>query len=334
VWQFEQELIRRVQAQPGVTEVASASATPLNQVMNTWIYPSGGDPSKGLSEQYYSVSPDYLKTMHTALLSGRDFLETDAAGGQPVVIINQEIARNFWKDANPVGQLLNVAEAGAPRPRLIVGVIADTKQLELGEDPQPAIYIPEAQVPEGAIGPSRSAVSSALLIRSQTPMSARTIQQIFSDSDPTVAVAHYRSLDAVISESLTPEKFETGALTAFAGLALVLTAVGIYGVLAYLLTKRTHEIGIRIALGAAPGHVMLLALKQGMTPVLIGVACGLAGAAAAMRLIASLLFGVTPSDPLTFAGVALILSAVALAACYVPVRRAMRIDPVAALRQE
>jgi putative ABC transport system permease protein len=333
VWQFEQELIRRVQSQPGVTEVATASATPLNQVMNTWIYPSGGDPSKGLSEQYYSVSSDYLKTMHTALRSGRGFLETDAVGAQPVVIINEEVARNFWKDSNPVGKLLNVAEVGPPRPKLIIGVVADTKQLELGEDPQPAVYIPEAQVPEGQMGLSRSAVSSALLIRSQAPISARTIQQIFSDSDPAVAIAHYRSLNSVISESLTPEKFETGALSTFAGLALVLTAVGIYGVLAYLLSKRTHEVGIRMALGAQPRDVLFLALKQGMAPVLIGVVLGLAGAAAAMRLMASLLFGVTPSDPLTFAAVAAILSVVALAACYFPARRATRIDPVVALRQ-
>jgi putative ABC transport system permease protein len=181
---------------------------------------------------------------------------------------------------------------------------------------------------------STGAFLSALMIRAQSPPSLAQIQQTIAGLDPAIAVAHYRSIDDLVSESVKPQTFETGALALFAVLALILSAVGVYGVLAYLLSQRTHEIGIRIALGAERRDVVFLALRQGMTPVGIGVCIGLAGAAALMRLISSLLFGVTPSDPLSIAAVIAILSLVAFAACYIPTRRVTRIHPTEALRHE
>jgi len=243
------------------------------------------------------------------------------------------VARYFWNNNNPIGQFLHVAERGIPLRR-VVGVVANTKQLELGEDPQPAIFVPQAQLPDAFASFSRSSFVRALLIRGQSPPTMSTLQQILAEADPAIAIANYRSLDDVVSESITPQKFETGALSVFAGLALALSIVGIYGALAYTLGQRTHEVGIRIALGAAPHQVMLLALRQGMMPVLAGIGLGLVGALAATRLMSSMLFGVTPGDPLTFAAVVALLAAVALAGCYIPVRRAMRVDPMVALRHQ
>jgi putative ABC transport system permease protein len=332
-WQFERQIMGRLESLPGVTEVAGTSALPLEQVMNTWIYRPDQDPHKGVSEQYYAVTPTYFQTLRIALRKGRVFTEADAAGAEPVVVVNEVVARYFWKDSNPVGQLLHVAERAAP-VRRIIGVVANTKQLELGEDPQPAIFVPEAQLPDEFTGLSGSALQGALLVRAQSPPDLLTVQQIFAEADPTIAVAHYRSVEDVISESITPQKFETGALAVLASLALVLSGIGIYAVLAYLLSQRTHEVGIRMALGAAPRQVLLLALRQGMAPVLVGALLGLGGAAAATRLMSTLLFGITPGDPITFAAVVAILAVVALFACYIPARRAARVDPMVALRHE
>lgn len=330
MWLFEQQIMQQLQSHPEISSIAVTSTLPLEPVLNTYIYRPDQGSSNGVSEQYYGVSPSYFKTMGISLLNGRELMDADGAGSEPVVVINEEVARNFWKDANPVGQLLHMGEAHAP-VRRIVGVVANVKQIELGEDPQPAVYVPIAQLPdEFASIPFLSAV----VIRSPVPPELGAIQRVFSQADSTIAIAHYRSLDQVVSESVTPQKFETGALVAFASLALVLTAVGIYGVLAFLLGERTHEVGIRMALGAAPSQVLAMALKQGMAPVLLGAVIGLAGAAATTRLMASLLFGVTPTDPATFAAVIGILAAVAFAACYIPALRATRIDPLTALRHE
>ena len=330
MWALEQHVVERLAAQPGITSVASASSLPLEQGLNMWTYDPLQGESRGFSGQYRGVSPQYFSTLRLNLLSGREFTAADDASTQPITVINEVVAHFFWKDSDPIGRAIAMGDGPSRR---IVGVVANAKQIALDEDPEPAVYVPQAQIPDAIAKMSGGAFLSTVLIRAQSAPELRAIQETLAESDPTIAVAHYRSIDDVVAESITPQRFETAALAIFAILALVLSAVGIYGVLAYLLSQRTHEVGIRMALGAQPRDVLFLALKQGMAPVLIGVAIGLAGAAAAMRLLASLLFGVTPSDPVTFAAVAAILSAVALAACYIPARRATRIDPVVALRQ-
>ncbi len=330
MWALQKHIVEHLAAQPGIISVASASSLPLSQGLNMWTYDPLQSESKGFSGQYRGVSPGYFSTLRVNLLSGRDFTAADNASTQPITIINEVVAQFFWKDADPIGRTIAMGDGPARR---IVGVVANAKQLALDEDPEPAVYVPQAQVPDVIAKMNGGAFLSALLIRAQTAPDLRTIQQTLAEYDPAIAIAHYRSIDDVVAESITPQRFETAALGIFAMLALILSAVGIYGVLAYLLSQRTHEVGIRMALGAQPRDVLFLALKQGMTPVLIGVAFGLAGAFAAMRLMASMLFGVTPSDPFTFVAVAVILSAVALLACYIPARRATRIDPVVALRQ-
>ncbi len=267
--------------------------------------------------------------MQIPLLEGRQFSDRDIMGTPPVVVINETLARRFWPLQNPLGHRLILGSTiGADQaPRTIVGVVGSIKSAGLEFEPGPAIYVPYLQNP----WPTMSAVIRA----AGDPM--RLVAEVRKEVlalDSEQPVYNVKSLEEILGASLAARRFQMLLLGIFAATALIMAAIGVYAVMAEVVVQRLHEIGIRMALGARPQDVLILVVRRGMRMTLAGLAIGLAGALALTRWMSSLLFGVSPTDPLTFAGVALILTGVSLLACYIPARRASRLDPLTAVRHE
>jgi putative ABC transport system permease protein len=265
--------------------------------------------------------------MRIPLVGGRAFDEGDAAGAERVCVVNEALARKYFPGEDPLGRYVR-GEGGTPEAQLkrIVGVVGDVRH-NLDEDPKPEIYFPEAQ------DASRSMV---LVARADAdPLSlAPAVRAQVQALDRDLPVYNVRTMDQVRAESIFRQRFSVVLLGIFAALALALASVGLYGVISYTVTQRTHEIGVRMALGAQGGDVLRMVVRQGMAHVAVGVGAGLAGSLLLTRVMAGLLYGVSATDPATFAGVSLLLAAVALAACLVPARRAAKVDPIKALRYE
>jgi putative ABC transport system permease protein len=313
----------------GVEEVASSSCVPLGfNLMFPFTVegrPAGTDEAPRTG--YASVSPNYFHAMGIPLLAGREFTERDGPGAPDVVIINEAMRRRLFRDEDPIGKRLKIDYLNAPVSLEIVGVVADTRQTSV--DGAPGIQVYDCYL-------QRPWFVTTLLVRTAgdpdgvklaAQRSIRAVEATQSGSD-------VKTMEQVFSESIAPPRFYTVLLGAFAGLALLLAAIGIYGVTSYAVAQRTREIGVRIALGAGAGDVLGLVVRQGMAPVLAGVALGLAGALALTRAVAGLLYEVTPSDPATLSAAALLLTLVALAACYLPARKAASVDPTVALKHE
>ncbi len=277
---------------------------------------------------------DYFSTMGIPLIKGRFFTPEDRIGSQPVAVINEETAKLLWPGENALGKRL-----GHPFPnmmRTVVGIVGDVNDGPLGSKPGPHFYLPYLQLPDDYIEYGNLIIPLNLVLRTSTDPASLTsavVAQIHS-LDPQLAVAKIRTMEQGMASSVAAPKFNTFVLGLFAFLALFLATIGIYGVLAYAVAQQTHEIGIRMALGAQRRDVMQLILVQGARLALAGVAIGLLAAFGLTRLMSSLLYGISASDPLTFAAVAIVLVAVALLACYIPAYRAMRVDPMVALRYE
>jgi predicted permease len=265
---------------------------------------------------------------------GRAFAESDTAGAEPVIIVNEAFARRNFAGVEAVGQQLCAGcEYGDPALRRIVGVVNETKQRNLGDPAPVTVFIPLAQAAEGV----RQTVQQASFVVRTTgdPLSlSAAIRSEMRRLDPAVPIRKLRPMDQLVSRSTAPQRFNLSLLAMFAAVGLLLAAVGIYGVMAYSVSQRTHEIGIRVALGAQRFDVLRLIIRQGMTPALIGIVLGVIGSATLTRLIKGLLFGVRAIDPLTFVLIALLLTIIALLACWIPARRATRVSPLIALRQE
>jgi len=328
---FFQRLIERVGALPGVESASAINHLPLAGDIWTLGFTVEGRPApppgEGPSAAYRIIRPNYFHTMGISLLKGRDFTEHDAAGTPGVAIINEAFARNIWPHEDPIGKRIRVNDDG-PDPREIVGIVKDVKQREWTAEPMREMYLPYLQNP---------APSYLTLVARTTadPLSlAAAVRNEVWTIDKDVPVSQVASMEQVIAGATGGPRFNLLLLNLFASVALILAAVGIYGVMAYSVSQRTHEIGIRLALGAQTTDVIKLVVGQGMALTLIGVAIGLAAAFAVTRLMSSLLFGVSATDPLTFAVIALLLLLVALVACYLPARRATKVDPMVALRYE
>jgi putative ABC transport system permease protein len=277
---------------------------------------------------YETISPNYFRALRARMLAGREFDERDDTRSPSVAIVNETLARRYFAGEAPLGKHLSVA-IGRQRAALeIVGVAADMKQGDLSAPVIPQIYAPYLQRPW---------FSSAIVVRAaHDDLSAvrNDAQRAIWAVDRDQASTQIQTAEEALDNSLAEPRLYTVLLGAFAAIALSLAAVGIYGVMSYTVTERTREIGVRMALGAQAGNVLKLVVGQGMTLALIGVAIGSAGAAALTRLMSGLLFGVSATDPMTFVVIALLLSVVALLACYVPARRAAKVDPMVALRWE
>jgi putative ABC transport system permease protein len=329
---FHNQLLDRIKALPGVTSASTRSHVPIT---NSWANLSFAIEGRPVDEAnrpigyYNAVSPDYFKTMQIPLKRGREFNERDVRGVQNVVIINETMAQRYFPDEDPIGRRITQDDIDfAPDSWVtIVGIVGDTKPRSLDGEPAAEYYMPFAQQPRRSI---------SVMIRSQgDPASiAAAIRSAVLALDKDQPVYSIKTLDSVLSESVAKPRFRTLLLGIFASLALLLAAVGIYGVMSYTVTRSTREIGIRLALGAQMKDVLKLVLRNGMKLSAIGVAIGLAGALALSRLMSKLLFGITPTDTVTFVGVSAILLAVALLACYIPARRATKVDPLVALRYE
>jgi putative ABC transport system permease protein len=333
---FLEEAIGRIRVLPGVEQVALVNVLPLETGLDLLFTIEGGlgsvQPGTTLDANYRVVSPEFFQALRIPLLRGRAFSRSDDANGEPVVVINQAMARMFWRNEEPIAQRIWIGKPMGPEwtersPREIVGIVGDIREASLATPPEPTMYIPYAQ---------RPATQVHFVIRTrQTPMATvPQIRNLMRDVDPDVPLAQMKTMEDVLSHSVTDWRFRTILLGFFGTLALFIAAIGIYGVISYSVAQRTHEIGIRIALGARRADVLGLVLGQGLKLTLVGVGIGLAVALALMHLLSSLLYGVEPSDPLTFVAASVVLSALALLASYIPARRATKVDPMVALRYE
>jgi len=335
---------RRVESVPGVEALAVTDSLPLD-----WAFwaspiviegrPLTNGPNHGL-ETERDVSPSYFGVFRIPLRRGRMFTERDDGRAPGVVLISEAMARKFWPKSDPVGQRITLFKGFGPEseepPRQIIGVVADVRDKELSSNPEPIVYVPIAQLPNAMMA-LRSLYSPMLWVVRTKPdpysLSAG-IQRDLRIASGGLPVAHVRSMAQVRVESTARTNFIMLLLSIFAGLAMLLAATGIYGVMSYAVGQRVHEIGIRVALGARAGDVLALVLRQGMSLAVVGIAIGLFGAMWLTEAMKSLLFGVSPNDPFSFAMVAALLLVVAAAATYIPAHRATKVDPIVALRYE
>jgi putative ABC transport system permease protein len=325
------EVIARIATLPGVQVVSGGSALPPITAQRATRFAVQGAPndSGGLRTSYFiAVSPDYFRALGTEMAEGRDFTPRDDEAAPEVVIINRTMARNLFPNESALGKRLQIVNSEYSNEwREIVGVVGDVRYSGLDDTGEAAIYTPFAQTPF---------MWSNLMIRTTVPPHTllQSVRNAVTSVDPGLEPSNFRTMDQLVSERVAQPRFNTSLLAGFALLALALAGVGNYAVIAYSVTQRTHEIGVRLALGARSSDVIQLILKQGMWPALLGASIGLGGAWAMTRLMSSLLFEVSATDPATFAAVTMLLLVTALAACWIPARRATKVDPVIALRHE
>jgi putative ABC transport system permease protein len=331
--QFFEQARAQLGSMPGVRAVGAVSNLPLSGNENvTWLSVEGAEPVPRGKEPVAEdrlITPGYFEVMGVSLMSGRDFDATDGAGKPLVVIVNETLARQFFPDGDAVGKhikrVLDDKDWGT-----IVGVVRDVRGYALEAQVRPQFYHPLAQTPWEAdeMAMVLSADASAL------PSMRSAIQQEFKQLDAVLPVANYRTMLQLVETAVARPRFSTLLLGLFAALALLLTVVGLHGVVTYGVNQRRREIGIRMALGAQQQSVLVLVIGQGLQPALLGLGIGLIGAFALMRLLVSQLYEVQATDPLPFGLVALGLLVIAFAACYIPARRATKVDPMIALRYE
>jgi putative ABC transport system permease protein len=330
---FSNELLARLQAQPGLRDSALAAPLPMDRQGEanfgfSFVGNSPLPPGKSTTADYATVSPDYFRVMRIPLLQGRFFSKQDSPSSPKAAIISETLARRYFPNQDPIGRQMRFGfPPDSNVSREIVGVVGDVRDVALTRKPGPMMYVPFAQAPlYGGEVVVRSSLSASSV--------AASIRQAVHSIDKDLPVTDVESFADVLGTSVTQERFRTLLLSSFSGIALILAAVGIFGVISYSASQRTHEIGIRLALGAQQRDVLRLILAQGATLALLGLGAGAVAALLLTRLMASLLYGVSATDPLTFAAVAIVLLGVAVIACYIPARRAMRVDPMVALRYE
>jgi putative ABC transport system permease protein len=325
---YFERMAAQVAAVPGVRSVAKASSPPL---MFTMYFPFAvegkANPNEVPQAWFNAVSPNYFREMGIPVLEGREFTEHDRAGAQTLAVISEALRRRYFAGEDPVGKRLTVNYLNTSLTVEVVGVVGDIKQESLAAPPNAQVYIPDLQLPW---------FSTALLIRTDTDPSAvaPAVERAIRAADPTQSGSGAKTMEQLLYDSAALPRFYSLLLGVFAALALLLAAVGIYGVISYAVAQRTHEIGVRMALGARGRDVLKLVVGEGMILVLAGLTVGLGAAFALTRVLKGLLYEVGATDPVTFAGVAVLLVFVALMACLVPARRASKVDPLVALRCE
>jgi putative ABC transport system permease protein len=330
-WAFYTRLLRETKALPGVQDAALTSSVPLSGLGNTGgevqipgraAAPDGSQPSAA----WRVVSPGYWRTLGIPL-RGRDFDERDTAESQPVTIISEEMARRYWPGEDPLGKPVTLRSLGN-KTYTIIGVAGDIRSLRPETEPGPTVYVSTAVMAR--------AIQSRLVVHTRTEPAAQTaaVRGVLRSIDANVPVIDIQTVEQLLYDSLGSRRFNMFLLGSFAAVALLLASVGLFGVMAYLVSQRTHEIGIRLALGARPRDVFRLVIGRGMLLALVGAAVGLVAAFGLARFLDTLLFQVKPTDALAFTVAPVLLLGVALLACYVPARRATKVDPMVALRCE
>jgi predicted permease len=343
VAQVVREVERRVDALPGVEAIASACCLPTAGGIDLPFTIEGHPPTDGPYNgdvSWRNVSSQYFQVFRIPLLRGRTFSENDDATSDRVVVINEAMAKQYWPKGDALGARITIGRGVGPEfeepPREIVGIVGSTRDGGLDSDPLPLMYVPEAQVLDGITALGSKILPVNWLIRTKVApfsMSAE-LQKELRVATGGLPVAHIRTMEQVVGESTARGDFNTMLLTIFAGVALFLAAIGIYGLMAYSVQQRTQEIGIRMALGASPEHVRKMVVSQGMRLAAIGVVIGVAAGLGLTRFMAGLIYGVKTWDPAVFVSVAVLLSAVSWFATYIPARRASQVDPMVSLRYE
>ena len=332
---FHQESLERLRALPGVTTASTVNQLPLGGMKLSGDFLIEGQPPipAGVFAAKIITGVDYFRALGIPLLSGREFTESDASTSNNVAIINESFARRYFEGESPIGKRLSIDEDAKRQPiwREIVGVVSDVKQDGLASESQPAIFAPYSQT---SMMFFLRFMTFVIRTADEPAQMAAVVQREIQKVDANLPAYDVKTMRQVISDSVSDPRFNALLLAVFAGLALVLATVGIYGVISYSVTQRTHELGIRMALGAEPRDIMRLVVGQGISMALAGIAIGVGLALAVTRVIASFLFGVSATDPATFVVVSLILAGVALGASFVPALRATKVDPGVALRYE
>jgi putative ABC transport system permease protein len=327
--EFFRQVLERVRSLPNIESAGASSHLPLGGPGRYVFFCAEGQVCQGIGRDpliaLWQVSPGFLETMRIPLLRGRTFTDKDIAGAPPVVIINQTVAERYFPHQDPIGKTLQNSRDRIPLQ--IIGVVADVKFSSLSTSSFDEMYQPYQQNPW---------MIMTLVVRSNSAAQPliSAVREKISELDPDLPLADIKPMEKIVSLSVGQPRLLTGLVGAFAGFALLLAAVGIYGVMAYSVSQRAHEMGVRMALGAGPGDIFRLVVGQGMRLVLAGIVIGFLASLALTRLMAAVLFATSAHDPVTFIAVALVLIAVALAACYIPARRATRVDPLVTLRYE
>jgi putative ABC transport system permease protein len=327
---FLKNTLERINSLPGITSASAISRLPLNPGnSNRSVVIEGrtAPPSGDAPPDYLVVAPDYFRTMNIPLLSGRTMEDRDAAGSQPVAVISAAMAHYFWPGQDPIGRHFKGACGDDSTWCQVIGVVGDVKQHHLEQASKMTVYVPFYQDPWSFL---------AFVVRTKVDPAnaASAIESAIHSVDPDQPVYNIRTMRDVEAASLSPQRLQIALIGLFAALALVLACMGIYGVMSYSVAQRSNEIGVRMAMGAQTGNVLRLVLGEGLKLATLGAGIGLVGAFFASRLLSRMLFGVTPGDPATFFLVAAVLIVVAIVACYIPARRATRVDPLVALRYE
>lgn len=326
--QFIREVVERTKSLPGVADAAVASNLPLGGGFERTTFPEGQDITtgyRGTLTETNDVTPGYFDTLRIPLVAGRVFNDSDRATTAEVAVVNEAMAKHFWPNENALGERFHFIDE--TNLRQVVGIVRNTVVNNIGEDPQPLIYLPIAQ--------DYSPFASVQVRTTGNPHAAiATVRAQVQSLEPNLAITNVQTIGDVVDQGLWAPRMGAALLGLFGALALALAAVGVYGVLSYSVTQQVHEIGIRMALGAQPLGVLKLIVGQGLKLAGAGLVLGLIGALVAMRVLSSLLFDVSTHDPATFIGVSIVLVATAALACYIPARRATRVDPIIALRYE
>ena len=337
---FYDKFAPRLAAFPGVESVSAVNALPLSGLNARADFTIAGraapDPHDTPAAQHRWVTPGYFQTMKIPVVRGRELTDLDNEHSAGAILIDQALERRFFHEQEPIGAhiLINMGDGNPAREYEVVGVVENVKHTGLNDDPTPTLYGPIPQAPKSAV--PFLANNFSLVVRNSvdSQVLAESVRKELRGVDAEVATSNVRPMDEVLAASVAARKFNMELLAAFAGTALLLAAAGLYAVLAYLVSQRTREIGIRLALGARPRNVLYLIVRHGMKLTLVGVGIGIAAALAATRLMSGLLFAVTPTDAATFVAASSVLIIVALVACYVPARRATKVDPLVALHYE
>jgi putative ABC transport system permease protein len=326
---FFQEALERLQSLPGIQSAGATTGLPLTLSLSGSDFRVEGQPDPEAGKEMIintrSVSPGYFGTLGISLIKGRDFSDRDKGDAPAAAIINDDLARIYFPGEDPIGKRITFDDGKSWMS--IVGIIADVKQLGLDSSAKPEVYFPYLQV---------AAPEMSLVVRTASnPLSlAAAVKSQIQMIDKDLPIDDAKTMQQLLAESISGRRFNMLLLTLFAVVALVLAIVGIYGVMSYMVTQRTHEIGIRVAVGAQPRDVFRMVIGQGMILAILGVVFGLVGAFVLTRLMTTMLFGVEPTDSATFVSIAVLLTGVALVACYIPGRRATKVDPLVALRYE
>jgi putative ABC transport system permease protein len=336
---FFRDALQRIKTVPGVEDAGTIDSLPLDGGGSHQPFSIEGRPVLPMADQpevdVRMISPGYLPTMHVPVIRGRNFQESDAEGRPGVVLISDALARRFFPNEDPIGKHLTLTFF-ADGPREIIGIVGNVKTDALNETrPVDTIYMAANQLSPATGQPFASfGLSLAVRTKSDPHAVANAVTEAIHEVGPDIPVTDLLSMDDLIAKSMSPQQFNMMLLATFAGVALLLAAVGIYGVLSYTVRRRVREIGIRMALGASQSDILRLVVSDGMKPILVGIALGVVAALALSRLVASLLFGVPATDPLTFTAVALLLVLVGVAANTLPAYRATRVEPTQTLREE